>query len=60
MGWQGKLQENYNSFEEFDSYCDIYHLHERLGYETTEEAWADNPTVQGSVNPSDFRKVIAA
>ena len=58
-GWQCKLQDNYASFEEFESYSTMRGLAERLGYgfEGEEEAWNDNPTIQGSVNPSDFRKV---
>ena len=57
MGWQGLLQANYQSFDEFESYCDNYGLHHRLGYDSVMEAWQANPTVQGSVLPSDFRKI---
>lgn len=58
-GWQGKLQENYSSFEEFEAYSETYGLAARLGYDDAQEAWDANPIIQGSVNPSDFRKVIA-
>ena len=56
-GWQGKLQEVYTSFEEFNGYCGIYSIHERLGYKTPWSCWRFNPVVQGSVNPSDLRRV---
>lgn len=56
-GWQCKLQTNYSNLEEFQGYCEIYNLHGRLGYKTPEAAWQKNPVVQGSVIPSDFRKV---
>ena len=54
---KGKLQKNYNSFDEFKSYSEIYNLHVRLGYDTVEEAWEDNPMIQWSTDPSDFKKV---
>lgn len=55
MGWRAKLRSNYTSFEEFEAYAEIYGLHERLGFDSPADAWAANPRVQGSVNPSDFR-----
>ena len=58
MGWQARLRENYdNSFDQWEAYARVYGLTERLGYETPEEAWEANPVIQGSTNPSDFRKV---
>jgi hypothetical protein len=54
-GWRHRLQENYSSFEEFDSYDAIYKLAQRLGYDNTQDAWEDNPMIQGSTKPSDFR-----
>ena len=55
-GWQCKLQENYdNDFEKFESYCEIYNIHERLGFKTILEAWNKNPLIEGSTNPSDLR-----
>ena len=53
-GWQSPLRDNY---AEFERYADTYGLHGRLGYRSPRAAWNANPTVQGSVNPSDFRKV---
>jgi hypothetical protein len=56
-GWQCKLRENYDDFADFEQYCGEWNLHVRLGYGSAEAAWKANPTVQGSVIPSDFRKV---
>ena len=56
-GWRTRLQKNYASLAEFVSYARIFSLHERLGYETPTEAWKANPVIEGSVKPSDFRKV---
>lgn len=56
-GWQDKLQRVYDSLEEFEWYAEVYGLHTRLGFATPSEAWDANPTIQGSVNPSDYRKV---
>jgi len=55
--WRSKLQDNYESLEEFKVYAETYGLHDRLGYPTPEAAWIANPWVQGSVNPGDFKKV---
>lgn len=57
VGLQYKFQDSYASFEEFAQYAEIYNLHKRLGYRTILGAWKSNPTVQSSVEPSDFRKV---
>ncbi len=57
-GWQDKLHKVYgNVFGEFLEYCEIFNLHTRLGFKTPKQAWAKNPTVQGSVNPFDLRTV---
>ena len=56
-GWQDKLQRIYESFDEFVAFCDMYNIHARLGFNSPEEAWEDNPTIQGSTNPSDLRVV---
>jgi hypothetical protein len=55
-GWQARLRKVYDSFVEFSRLCEIYNLHIRLGYKSPETAWRYNPTIQGSVNPSDYRK----
>jgi hypothetical protein len=58
-GYQCRLQENYASLAEFEEYDRMYHLVSRLGYKTARGAWNANPMIQGSVEPSDFRKVRA-
>lgn len=51
MGWQCRLRENYESLEDFEYYDNIYRLALRLGFNTAEEAWEENPHIHGSVNP---------
>lgn len=55
-GWQSRLRKVYSSLEEFIAYCDIYGNHAQLGYASPQTAWRANPVIQGSVNPSDYRK----
>jgi hypothetical protein len=55
--WKAKLQKNYASFEEWESYSEVYGLAKRLGFKTPRAAWEANPLIQGSVNPSDFKVV---
>jgi len=52
--WQGRLQDQYTSFEEFESYSQAYGLTERCGYTDTAKLWQDNPVIGGSANPDDF------
>ena len=54
-GYECKLQESYTSLSEFEWYCDTYGLLTMLGFETAQEAWEANPTIQGSTSPEDFR-----
>ena len=58
-GEQSKLQTRYKNFEEFAGYSEIYGLHRRLKFRTARAAWNANPTIQSSVEPSDFRVVKA-
>ena len=57
MGYRNRLRRNYTSFGEFEAYCEIRGLHTRLGYKSPKTAWRYNPMIEGSVNPSDFRRV---
>lgn len=57
VGWQSRLQKNYCSIEEFKYYSAIYGIHNRLGFNTAEEAWKANPVIRGSVIPSDLEVV---
>ena len=56
-GWQKRLRSVYKSRDEFISYCEVYGNHRRLGFDSPESAWKANPIVQGSVIPSDYRKI---
>ena len=53
-GWQDKLQNVYQNFEEFKAYCSVWGIHKRLGFKSIKKAWKTNPTMQGSTNPSDL------
>jgi hypothetical protein len=55
-GWRERLRKNYADFAEFKNWSDMFGLHTRLGYRSPESAWRRNPVVEGSVEPSDFRK----
>jgi len=54
-GWKSKLQNVYSSIDEFKSFCKLYNIHKRLGYNSMKKAWNENPTIQGSVNPNDLQ-----
>jgi hypothetical protein len=56
-GWQGRLHTVYLDLDEWKAYCRNYGLHRRLGYRSAVATWRANPVVQGSVDPSDYRKV---
>ena len=55
--WKMKVRKVYASLDELKAYDNIYHIAARLGYSDCETLWNDNPLIQGSVNPQDFRKV---
>lgn len=52
--WIARVQENYTSLDEFETYCGAYGLAERCGYDSVQKLWDDNPLIGGSVNPDDF------
>jgi len=56
-GSRERLSSGYKDFEEFKCYSDIYCIAERLGYDSPEDAWKDNPVIESSVIPSDLRVV---
>ena len=56
-GWQCFLQENYDSFEQWKAYSDVYGLAGKLGFKSPFVAWEKNPLLRGSVNPDDFEVV---
>lgn len=57
MGWRTRLRNNYGSFDDWRHWSECFGLAERLGYGTARAAWACNPVIEGSTNPSDFRLV---
>jgi hypothetical protein len=58
MGWRARLRNNYpGGFTDWLYFADMWGLEQRLGFKTAQAAWRANPVVEGSVNPSDFRKV---
>ena len=56
-GWQDRLQNVYDSLEEFESYCETYSIHLRLGYTIPLVLWLENPVIRGSVYPDDLEYV---
>ncbi len=61
-GWQGKLQDVYSSFDEFEKYDDIYNFEwtsyfYSRNFGCLEDIWNENPTLRGSVIPSDLELV---
>jgi hypothetical protein len=57
-GWQCPLQDNYDNFEEWAAYAEMYGLHRKLGFQTPLTAWNANPIIQGSVEPTDFCRIV--
>lgn len=56
-GWQGHLQENWQSLEELESAEINYGVVSRLGFNSAKQAWKINPTIRVSVIPQDLEVV---
>jgi len=57
-GWRARLKDNYANRAEFRYFAETYGLIERMdGYIFVADAWNDNPIIEGSTNPRDFRVV---
>ena len=56
-GWQCRLRKNYNNFEQFEYYSEMWGIAKRLGFNSHEKAWNKNPTIRASVEPSDLEVV---
>jgi hypothetical protein len=56
MGWRGKLQVVYRTLNEWKFYARTYKLHRKLRG-SMQGLWNENPVIEGSVNPLDFRRV---
>lgn len=56
--WHDKIQNVYNSFDEFKKYDEIYGLFDRINrsgnWRTLRQMWNDNPVIQGGTNPANF------
>ncbi len=53
-----KLRNVYdNDLEQWIAFSRTYGLAKRLGFKTAQAAWQSNPMIEGSVIPSDYRKV---
>jgi hypothetical protein len=59
MGERSRLQSRYSSLEEWQNYSEVYGLANRLGYDSAAQAWANDPVIESSVKPEDFRVVCA-
>ena len=55
MGYQCRLQDSYDDVDEWFRYTNMFGLAKRLGYQNAYDCWIDNPIIQGSVIPTDFR-----
>lgn len=51
------VRGRYTNFEEFEHCCGVYGLHDRVGYKDPLSMWNDNPMIESSVDPRDFRIV---
>jgi hypothetical protein len=58
IGYQCKLQDSYESYTVWDGCANTWGLHLKLGFDSARGAWNANPTIQGSVEPSDFCKIV--
>ena len=56
-GVRQNLNEIYDNFKDFELYDSKFNITQRLGYKSKYKLWRDNPVVEGSSNPDDFRIV---
>ena len=57
FGVQQNLQEIYDNYQDFLIFDSLFNITKRLGYKDSKSLWNDNPLVQGSTNPKDFKIV---
>lgn len=56
--WRMRLRDVYlQDRERWIAYSDLYGLSDRLGYSDAAKAWTENPIIQGSTNPNDYKTV---
>lgn len=53
-GWHDKLRNVYANKEEWIAYAEMYGLHKKLGFDTPEEAWDENPHIKGGTDPGEY------
>jgi hypothetical protein len=56
IGWRAKLRNIYSDLNNLIVHDEMYGILAKLGYVTAKAAWEENPTIEGSINPSDFSK----
>ena len=57
IGMQQRFKSIYDDYEDFLVFNKMFNIAKRLGYDNPKKLWDDNPIVQGSTNPSDFKIV---
>lgn len=56
--WVARLRSNWKDEADFTAFSDTYGLAKRLGHDTAEDAWLDDPWIHGSTDPRDFEKHV--
>ena len=57
IGMQQRFKSIYDDYQDFLVFDKMFNIAKRLGYDNPKKLWDDNPIVQGSTNPSDFKIV---
>lgn len=56
--WVGSLQDNYDGdYEQFESYDEMYNISTRLGFDSPQEAWDENPHILSTKNPNNIKVI---
>lgn len=55
IGIRQRVREIYEDYEEFLLFNRMYNMHTRLNFPSARSLWEENPIIEGSSNPSDFR-----
>ncbi len=59
MGERSRLRSRYVDCREWTQHAETFNLVHRLGYRSPAVAWSQNPLIESSTNPADFRRVAA-
>ena len=57
IGMQQRFKSIYDDYEDFLVFNKMFNIAKRLGYDSPKKLWDDNPIVQASSKPSDFKIV---